>query len=461
VSLGATGVLARFITGRPAGTACGTSTLTALVDTVAVAVAGRAADSADAVMGWLDDEEHAPGPAAVWGSGEFRSPATAALINGTAAHALDWDDAVPSMAMHPGAVLFPALLAQASRWPEVSGPELLAAYDIGNAVFRAVTELAPDTVHYGRGWHTTATVGRLAAAAAAARLARLDETKTRYALGIAASCAAGSLANFGTMTKPLHAGLAARDAVTAVALAERGCTANTEQLEHPKGFFALYGDVDAADPAFTRKLAARLEYWAAHWPEDWAVKRYPSCYATHRSIDAARWLRAEAGFPPPDDVESVKITVHAGGLRPLIGHSPRTGLEGKFSLPYTIAVTLLRGTVRLGDFTDDAFDGTLADPAAAALMDRIEAFEEPGFHGAEVELDLAGGRRLAKRAEVSHGDSRDPLTVSELEEKTREALGAAGWTAGEADTLAAGLRDLARVPDLDGLQQLLANGGTA
>lgn len=460
-SLGATGVLARFITERPAGTACETATVTALIDTVAVAVAGCAADAAKTVTQWLDEEERTPGPAAVWGAGEFRSPASAALVNGTAAHALDWDDAVPSMAMHPAAVLFPALLAQAARWPGASGAELLAAYDTGNAVLRAVTELAPDAVHYGRGWHTTATVGRLAATAAAARLARLDETRTRHALGIAASCAAGSIANFGTMTKPLHAGLAARDAVAAVALAGRGCTSNEEQLEHPKGFFAQYGSASAADEGFGEKLAERLEHWGAHWPEDWAIKRYPSCYGTHRSIDAARWLRAEAGFPPPEEIEAVRVSVHAGGLRPLIGHLPRTGLEGKFSMPYTVAVTLLRGTVRLADFTDDALDGTLADPAAAALMTRVAVTEVPGLRGAEVELTLRGGRRVARRAEVTRGDSRDPLTPSELDDKAREALNAAGWTADEADTLAGGLRDLVRAPDLDGLQQLLANGGTA
>lgn len=456
-SLGATGVLARFA-GQHTGATCETSTLTALVDTVAVAIAGRAAEAAEVVAGWLDDEEHAPGPAAVWGAGEFRSPASAALVNGTAAHALDWDDAVPSMAMHPGAVLFPALLAQAARWPEVSGRELVAAYDTGNAVFRAVAELAPDAVHYGRGWHTTATVGRLAAVAAAARLARLDETRTRHALGIAASCAAGSIANFGTMTKPLHAGLAARDAVAAVALAERGCTANEEQLEHPKGFFALFGD--PAD-GLAARLAARLEYWAAHWPQDWAVKRYPSCYATHRAIDATRWLRAEAGFPAADEVAGVRVRVHPGGLRPLMGHPPRTGLEGKFSLPYTVTLTLLRGTVRLSDFTDDALDGTLAAPATAALMTRIEVAETPAVRGAEVELTLSGGRRLVRRAEVAHGDARDPLSAAEFDDKTREALGAVGWTAGEAETLAAGLRAAVRAPDLDGLQQLLANGGTA
>lgn len=455
-SLGATGVLARFAAAAPAGATTEASTLTALVDTVAVAIAGRAADAAEVVAGWLDDEEHARGPAAVWGAGGFRSPASAALLNGTAAHALDWDDAVPSMAMHPGAVLFPAMLAQAARWPKVSGRELVAAYDTGNAVFRSVAELLPDAVHYGRGWHTTATVGRLAATAAAARLGRLDETRTRHALGIAASCAAGSLANFGTMTKPLHAGLAARDAVAAVALAERGCTANEEQLEHPKGFFALYGDPeeDLAD-----RLTARLEYWAAHWPEDWAVKRYPSCYATHRAIDAARWLRAEAGFPAADEVAGVRVGVHPDGLRPLISHPPRTGLEGKFSLPYTVTLTLLRGTVRLADFTDDALGGTLAAPATAALMTRIEVAESPAVRGAEVELTLSGGRRLVRRAEVSHGDARDPLRAAEFNGKTREALGAAGWTAGEAEMLASGLRAAVRAPDLDGLQQLLANGG--
>lgn len=466
---GVTETLARFAccwatgphAGEPGGSATTGATATALADTVAVAVAGGATPAVRALVAWLDGEEPAPGPAAHWGAARTRATSQAALLNGTAAHALDWDDASPLLPMHAGAVLFPALLAQAARRPGASGHDLVAAYAVGNAAFRAVAEILPDAVHYGRGWHTTSTVGRLAAVAAVARLAGLGIPQTRHALGIAASMAAGALANFGTMTKPLHAGLAARDAVTACALAERGFTASPVQLEHPKGFLALYGAPGGqagGEPA--RVLAERLDYWASHWPRDWGVKQYPSCYATHRAIDAARWLRSAAGLAGTGgtgqaeaaaQVAEVQVTVHSGGLRPLLGHLPGTGLEGKFSLPYTVAAALAGGTVRLADFTDEA----VAAAPLRAIMSRVTVTESDAVPGALVTLGLRDGRRLTRAVDIARGDARDPLGPAEIAAKAREALGAAGWTGAEADALTAGLAAAVRAPRLDHLQGLL------
>lgn len=436
--------------GFPAvGQGTATATATAFTDTVAVAVAGSATPAVQAVASWLQ-EEPSPGPAAQWGAAPPRAASQAALLNGTAAHALDWDDASPLMPMHPGAVLFPALAAQAARGPAASGADLVAAYDVGNAAFRALAEILPDAVHYGRGWHTTATVGRLAATAAVARLAGLTVAVTRHALGIAASHAAGSLANFGTMAKPLHAGLAARDALAACALAGRGLTANPAELEHPRGFLARYGDPGARPAA---DLAERLAHWAAHWPQDWGVKQYPSCYATHRAIDAARWLRAAAGLGDraADAIAAVSVTVHPGGLRPLIGHRPATGLEGKFSLPYTVAAALAGGTVGLADFTDEAVTAV----PLRALMDRVTVTESAAVAGALVTLDLHDGRRLERSADIPRGAPGDPLEPAEIAAKARDALGFAGWSAAEADALASGLAAAVTAPALDHLQVLL------
>lgn len=465
---GLTEALARFACGwaSPAGETA-SATATAFADTVAVAVAGGGTPAVTALADWLNEEEQSYGTAAQWGADRSRSAAQAALLNGTAAHALDWDDASPLLPMHPGAVLFPALAAQDARRPGASGADLVAAYDVGNAAFRALAEILPDAVHYGRGWHTTATVGRLAATAAVARLAGLPVPATRHALGIAASQAAGLLSNFGTMTKPLHAGLAARDAVTACALAERGFTANRTPLEHPKGFLAVYGDPGARHPGDpggadrARYLADRLDHWAAGWPQDWGVKQYPSCYATHRAIDAARWLRDAAGLGEAAgqggaeaagaQVAAVSVTVHDSGLRPLIHHLPATGLEGKFSLPYTVAVALAGGTVRLADFTDD----TVAAAPLKALMDKVTVAESVAVPGALVTLDLRDGRRLERAVAIPRGAPGDPLSPAEIAGKARDALGAAGWTAAEADALTASLAALVAAPSLDGLQDLL------
>src|SRR5690606_22714486 len=219
------------------------------------ALAGRSAPAVRAVSQWAESEPSV-GSAVVWGSPVRRGDGQAALLNGTAGHALDFDDACPSMPLHPSTVLWPALLAMVDD--EVEPARLVEALDVGNAALRAIGEALPMATHYGRGWHSTSTVGRLAAVAAVARLRALDITTTQHALGAVASMASGSVANFGTSTKPLHAGLAARDAVFAVAVAEHGLDAAPDSLEHPSGFFALYGEPRGIDED---RFAQRLEHW--------------------------------------------------------------------------------------------------------------------------------------------------------------------------------------------------------
>ncbi|MBM9461201.1 MmgE/PrpD family protein [Nocardioides sp. zg-536] len=397
-----------------------------VVDTVAVATAGTRTPAADLLRSWVTEQYPArtadsTGLAAVWGTGTRLGPADAALVNGTAAHALDWDDAAPSMAMHPAAVLLPTLFALSARRP-VTGAELVAAYDVGSAVFRAVSEILPHHVHYGRGWHNTSTTGRLAATAAAGRLLGLDRTATRHALGIAASCAAGSLANFGTMTKPMHAGLAARDAVTAVGLAARGFTANPGQLDARGGFLELFGEPSADR---TARLGERLEHWRVAWVEDYAIKAYPSCFATQRAIDAGISLREELGADlgaHGDAVARIEVTLEHRGTRPLRDAPASTGLEAKFSLEYCLAVALVHGDVVLGDFTDAA----LGRPGLATLAAKVElgerpAADEPGH--TVVRLHLTDGRTLERIVHHSRGDSHRPLTTDELAAKFGQCVG--------------------------------------
>lgn len=422
-----------------------------VADTVGVAVAGLTTPAAVLVRDWVEDQSPSgalasDGTAAVWGSGDRFGPADAALVNGTAAHALDWDDAAPSMAMHPAAVLLPTLFALAARRP-VTGGDLVAAYSVGSAVFRAVSEVLPHAVHYGRGWHNTSTTGRLAATAAACRLLGLDTGATAHALGIAASQAAGSLANFGTMTKPMHAGLASRDAVMAVGLAARGFTAHPAQLEARGGFLDLFGD---HDPRRTAILGERLEHWVTGWTDDYAIKAYPSCFATQRAIDAGISLREELGAGP-GRIARVEVTLEHGGTRPLRDTGPGNGLEAKFSLEYTLAVALLTGDVRLADFADEA----LRRPGVAELMARIELTErppaaEPGH--TVVRLHTDDGRVLVRDVHHSRGDSHRPLSPAELAAKFHQCAGHGPAARSWFDALHA-------VPDADeprDLQTLLA-----
>ncbi|MFI9628777.1 MmgE/PrpD family protein [Streptomyces sp. NPDC052042] len=450
---GATEVLAAFATApRPSPQANAHAVGRVLQDTIGVAMAGVGTETGRLTLSWLETER-APGPAAVWGTGLRLAPSQAALVNGTTAHALDWDDAAPSMAMHPGAVLLPALLAQAAA-EDVSGARLVAAYNIGSAVFRAVSEALPLPFHYGRGWHNTSSTGRLAATAALAHLTGLDTGATRHALGIAASCAAGSLANFGTMTKPLHAGLAARDAVTAIGLARRGFTANPHQLEAPRGFFAAYGDTSFE---LLATLGERLAHWESAWTTDWALKRYPSCYATHLAIDSALELRRRLADPGPSRIARIRVSVPASSTSPLLDRLPVTGLEGKFSLAYTVARALVDGRVELADFTDDR---VLHDAAVRRLTDlfeleRRDTDDDPTCSHTTVEVTLNDGQAQSHGADVTYGDARNPLTDADLDAKFAAALAEADWNPAEAAALGERLRRATATPSLAPLQDAL------
>lgn len=426
----------------------------ALIDTLGSALAGVGAPAEQLVRRWCD-QEGSVGRSTVWVTGASASAATAALCNGTAAHVLDWDDVSPGCAMHPSAVLLPALLAVAQQ-QDCSGPELVRAHDVGAAVFRAVTHALPRAVHYDRGWHTTATVGRLAAVAALASLLQLGEGSTRSALGLAGSLAAGSLANFGTMTKALHVGLAARDAVMATALAASAFTANDRELEADGGFFDVYGE---RSQARLDRLAADLRHWRSAWPTDWAQKRHPACFATHRAIDAALEIRGHLGGRP---VRSVRVVVEPGGLRPLVDRLPTTGTEAKFSMAYVVAVALLRGVVRLSDFEDEA----LHDRAVREIMPVVSAVEcdvppmggapaGPGF--TVVEVEAADGEVLRERVDTTLGDAARPLATDHLLAKLADGCRAAGFLPSATEELGEALRCLPSAPDMGRLNRASAH----
>src|SRR5262249_55157352 len=201
--------------------------------------------------------------------------------------------------------------------------------------------------HYTRGWHATATVGVLGGVAAAGHLLGLDQLTIQQALGIAASMASGSRQNFGTMTKPLHAGLAARDAVLATELAANGFTADPHELDGPLGYFAMYGVAPRPDDVMTA-----LERPRVLLDHGLNVKKYPCCYGTHRMADAALSLRA-AGLSA-DAVRTIEVSVEPDGMGAIIHHRPKKGLQGKFSGEYVVAACLLDGAVRLSSFTDSA-----------------------------------------------------------------------------------------------------------
>ena len=416
----------------------------AALDTLGVALAGSREVSARAVADWLRDQGGRP-EAAVLGRTLRLTAADAALANGTAAHALDFDDVSLPMRGHPSAPLLPAVLAVGEAAGS-SGRDLLEAFVLGVEV-EAKLGRAIGGPHYALGWHATSTLGTLGAAAACARLLRLDAGRTRMALGIAASLAAGLQQNFGSMTKPLHAGWAARSGVVAAQLAARGFSAGAEAVEGPSGFLrAMSGGADP-DLAPFDALGEPFEIVSPGL----GVKLYPCCYATHRAIDAVLELCAAHGTAPAS-VAAVRVEVNRGGMMPLRVEPPATGLEGKFSLAYCLAAALIDGGVGLPSFTDEA----VSRPAVRELMAKVKASEGelagefPIGGYAEVRIVLRDGTEYGTRVDVPRGDPSRPLSWDELAAKFRDCTGVA-LPAGSVD---AALRLIEGLDGLDDVRRL-------
>jgi 2-methylcitrate dehydratase PrpD len=387
----------------------------AFLDTIGVTLAGSREEASQIVAEMV--REHAgAGEASVFGHA-MRGPASeAALVNGTSGHALDFDDVSMSMRGHPSVPLVPAVLALGEKLGS-SGQDVIDAFVLGFEVECKVGRLigAP---HYELGWHPTATFGTLGAAAACARLLRLDPDRTRTALGIAASLASGARRNFGSMTKPLHAGWAARNGIVAAALAGRGFTADAEALEARDGWLNAASGGAPIDPSPIERLGSPWEIVSPGI----GVKLYPCCYFTHLSIDAALQIGPEVA-PLLEKVEAVRVSVSPGTMMVLQKRPPQTGLEGKFSLQYCVAAALADGEVSLTTFADEA----LARANVRALMDRVQITEDgpPSSApiGGSAVIEVAFRDRdpiTSDRVQVPRGDPQNPLSWAQLADKFRD-----------------------------------------
>ncbi len=395
---GETARLARFALGLELGRvpeSVRASARAAILDGLACAVAGRDERVTRELRGFgLEQGSHPR--ATLWGSGERVSPALAALVNGAAAHALDFDDVSWAMNGHPTVPLLPAAFASAEA-AGASGEQLLRAYVVGFEVEARLGQ-ALGKPHYERGWHATATMGVFGAAAASAVLLGLEERALSRAFGIALSRASGTRANFGTDTKPLHAGLAARAGLEAAELAARGVTAREDALEMSMGLADLYGGaVPFALP--------RLDEGFALERPGVELKPYPSCRFTHRAIDAVLVLREKhAGR----ELSAIECDSDPLGLKILIYSEPRTGLEAKFSLQYCVAIAWLDGWPGLGAFSD-------ARAGAAdvqALLRRVHVRESRSADE-QVELAFADGTSARESVRIARGNPQNPLSVEQ------------------------------------------------
>ena len=324
--------------------------LDAITDCVGCMAAGRREPLADKLLRALANQ-----PAGSSGGGAMAVmvctdrvalPGEAALFNGALAHAIDLDDSSHPAYAHPSAVLVPTILSVAAIRP-VRGSDAVAAYIVGLEMFGKLAR-ALNNRHYENGWHTTSTLGSIAAAATASTLLRLPAGQIAIALNLATSFASGLRVHFGTMTKPLHAGMAARNGLLAATLAREDFGCSDTALEHPYGFASVFNwGAENADLAAAGTPGNDLEILTDYGV---SLKAFPSCGATHPGIEAATRLHA---WLDGRKVRKVRIGVPELAFRPLIHHSPKTALQGKFSLEFCVAAGLLDGEVRIDTFTEE------------------------------------------------------------------------------------------------------------
>jgi 2-methylcitrate dehydratase PrpD len=373
-----------------------------VLDTLGAALAAVRQPEPEAVFATIRIAYGDRGPALLWGRAETAAPAAAALVNGTAAHALELDDA--SGCDHSGAVVVPALLAALPLAADAVEGDLIAGVAIGYDLGRRMLEASGGyDAHNNAGWHSTGTCGVFGAAAAVARLLACDEVTTRNALGIAGSFASGTWAfmSEGAMTKRLHPGHAAASGVLAVLLARSGMTGPAAILDAPwGGFLSTYAGDKADWPALTIGLG---KDWRIHRS---SIKPYASCRGTHAAVDAMLRFRSEGALP--ENLAAIRVNVHPTIVRMCGATQVSTLLDAQMSLPYALAVALVHGGADLPMFSE----AVRHDPAVLEQARRVEVVEstEPMSNvAAELVLDFrdSGQRRL--RIDVPVGSATNPL----------------------------------------------------
>lgn len=329
----------------------------AILDFIGVTIAGMEEPLARILREEAAEQGGHP-QATVIGTNERTSVTQAALINGSAGHAHDYDDVQMVMTGHPTVPVAPVVLAMAEH-KGYSGAEVIAAFCAGVDTECIVSTYAGES-HYRDGFHSTGTIGSFGATAAAAALMALDKEKISGAFGIAGTQAAGLKASFGTMCKPLHAGHAAATGAQAAALAARDFTARTDILEAEQGFGETQSTGTDGD-----KFTAALEQ--ASYTQDICFKYHAACYLTHSAIEATSNLCARNAFDP-NEIESITVRVDKGHLRVCNIAEPKTGLEAKFSLRFTVAMALTgTDTSSIEAFTDELTQ----DPELLRFRDKV------------------------------------------------------------------------------------------
>lgn len=394
-----------------------------ILDTIAVTLAGAPEECTRLLLG-TPGVADAPGPCRILGTARRTSALDACLVNGTASHALDYDDVNNFLGGHPSAMLVPPLLAIAEMprvSGQVSGRDAIAAYVAG---FELETQLgrAVNYHHYEKGWHPTVTLGIFGTVATSARLLGLDRQRTATALAMAVSLASGVKANFGTMTKPLHVGQAVRNGLFATLLARDGFTASLDAFEEKQGFFEVFNGTGTYEPERI------FDGWGAPFEvmgEGPGLKQHPCCGSTHAAIDCGAAIRRDHGVPI-DQVTKIEVLTNPRRLPHTDNPNPRGGLEGKFSMQYVVARALADGLTGLAQFEDDAVNDPAIRPLMATVVTGVHpemGLDSQNHFGAEVTVTTVDGEAISHRINnrVCRGPS-DPMSEEEFTAKVTDCV---------------------------------------
>lgn len=364
-----------------------------ILDTLGVAIAGAREPVATFVRADVLSEGGHP-RAMLWGTGELVSKTQAARVNGTAAHALDFDDVVARMDGHPSAPVLPALMAVAAG-ANLSGREVISAFVAGFETEALIGQLMKPS-HYARGFHATATVGAFGATAAVARALGLADKQWAHAFGIAGSSASGLKSMFGTMAKPLQVGAAAEYGVRAATMAARGVTAQTDVLGTTQGFCDTQSDGSGTIASWS---------WTEPAITEVLFKYHAACYLTHSAIEGALSLREFVG--QPNRIESIEVSVPAGHLSVCNIPSPSTPLEAKFSLRFITAMAFTSGDLSESAFSSAALD----DPSVAAILTRVmvRPRTDSAVRSSTVRVVLTDGSEKTAEVDVNRPTPPDHL----------------------------------------------------
>jgi 2-methylcitrate dehydratase PrpD len=382
----------------------------AVRDCLGVALAGSKEEDAK-ICAEIARQENAKEEATVIGQ-RFRSSALqASFANGTAAHAMDFDHSFTLMGQ-PTAPLIPAAFALGETLG-ASGRQILEAYTAGFEVTGKLAYSLRDTKHDA--WHAPSTLGSFGAAAACAKLLTLNASQTEMALGIAASMASGIVANFGTMTKPLHVGLGARNGVLAAKLAQAGYTANAKAIEAGMGFYNVFHGGTTIHGEALEELGKSY----ALETDGIRIKPYPCGGLTHQAIDAVLEFRAKHGVTA-ELVESIDVDVMQHTYDRIVFKVPQTAIQGKFCMPYLLARAIIDGRVFIDAFTESA----VRDPNVLKLAERIQMRLDNnlpsrtlGSRPCRVTLRLKNGQTYSREVQHSKGGPEVPMTAEELKSK--------------------------------------------